>query len=140
MNAYITSLDEVWDVAANLGEPWERIVYMKNVIYSIINQNMDLPLSDPAHPGNLYGRANDLEGNVTRMYEKARNIVTNDCNLDDCSSFLQKLFIAGNVELNNGLEVSLFSYMALFLTKYMEYVLTLQPQSQQQLDYQSDSD
>jgi len=130
MNAYITCQEELWEAAANLGESWERIVYLKNVIHPLLYNPMNLSLSDEQHPANLYGLAGDLEGNISRMYEKTKDIVSNDGNYNEYSNFLQKLFTIDDSDSDDELEGSMFYYMAAFITKYMEYIATLHNEGQ----------
>jgi len=139
MNAYITSQEELWEAAANLGESWERIVYLKNVIHPLLFNPMQLPLSDQQHPGNQYGLANDLEGNISRMYEKTKDIVSNDGNYNEYSNFLQKLFTHDDSDSDDDMEGSMLYFMAVFITKYMEYVATLHNEGQADVN-NSDSD
>jgi hypothetical protein len=122
MNAYIDCQENLWAAVAATGESWQRILQLKQIIHPLFDKNADLPLSDPNHPGNLYGKANDLEGNVTRMYTKVREIL--DANLGDYSELLKKIFTEdSDSDSENG--VSLIYYTVSLINQYMAYIAML---------------
>ena len=118
MNAYLSSLEDLWDVAANLGESWERIAHVKRILHPLLYENADVSPSHPDHPGHLYGRASDLEGNIARMYEVVRDRIGNCV---EYASFLERLFVRTNSD-----DDALHYYMVAFIHKYMDYVAQLQ--------------
>jgi hypothetical protein len=122
MNVFIDSQESLWAAVRASGEPWERIVYLKQIIHPLFYINSDLPLSDPNHPGNLYGKANELSGNATRLHNKIREIIGE--NIAEYSSLLDKLF-ENNADSDSDDEVQLSSYTANLIHRYMEYIATL---------------
>lgn len=122
MNVFIDSQESLWVAVRATGEPWERIVYLKQIIHPLFYINSDLPLSDPNHPGNLYGKANELSGNATRLHNKIREIIAE--NIAEYSSLLDKLF-ENDADSDSDDEVQLSSYTANLIHRYMEYIATL---------------
>ena len=122
MNAYIDCQENLWTAVAATGESWDRIVNLKQIIHPLFDQNADLPLSDPNHPGNLYGRTDDLGGNVSRMYNKVREIL--DANVGDYSVLLNKLFV-DDYDSDSEDGVFLVYYTTSLISRYMEYIATL---------------
>lgn len=120
MNAYIDCQENLWTAVAATGESWDRIINLKQIIHPLFDQNADSPLSDPNHPGNLYGKANDLEGNVSRMYNKVREIL--DANVGDYSELLKKIFTENSDSEEN---IPLVYYMVTLINKYMAYIAML---------------
>ena len=126
MNAYIDCQENLWAAVAATGESWQRIVHLKQIIHPLFDQNAYLPLSDPSHPGNLYGKANDLEGNVSRMYNKVREIL--GANLADYSELLKKIFTE-DLDSDSEDGVSLVYYTASLINQYMAYIAMLNDSS-----------
>jgi hypothetical protein len=122
MNVFIDSQENLWAAVRATGESWERIVYLKQIIHPLFYVNSDLPLSDPNHPGNLYGKANELGGNATRLHNKIREIIAE--NIADYSSLLDKLF-ENDSDSDSDDGVSLSSYTANLIYRYMAYIATL---------------
>lgn len=120
MNAYIDCQENLWTAVRATGESWERIIFLKEIIHPLFYINSEMLLSDPNHPANLYGRANDLEGNAIRMYNKVKELIGD--NVADYAALLTKIFVDNDSD-DDG--VSLSSYTAALIHKYMEYIATL---------------
>ena len=123
MNAYIDCQENLWEAVHATGEPWERIVYLKQIIHPLFYINSDLPLSDPNHPGNLYGRANDLDRNAIRLHDKIREIIGE--NIGEYSALLTKMFNSDDSDSDSETGIALSFYMANLIHRYMDYIAIL---------------
>ena len=141
------TLERLWLCVTATGETPLRVVVLKNVVQNNFCNTMELTLESPDHPFYLFGRPNDIEGNIDRLLEASKAhfqnnayLIDQNAELADYTVVLNRIFKGEGDDSDDESTPTPFTRMVEVIIAYMAYVATFALVSSSDSGSGSDSD
>jgi hypothetical protein len=123
MNRIIDALDKLWSVLIERGSPAPHVRLLKVVVRELLFDHIADPYNTPSHPANQYGKKEEPEENLQRLYTSINNYLNE--NVSDYASILRSMFVTDSDSDSDDEHVPIYYYMACVMIAFMAYVETL---------------